>query len=111
MPPKVGKNKIQDKNLAFASAKDAAISNASNLINFSFKYLVSDNDKFPCNCWDSEYYIDLFERIRHLCTMRKLDFTSNVNKTLRNHPIKWETTSEPGFGFPMEDQIVDTPYQ
>jgi hypothetical protein len=27
------------------------------------------------------------------------------------HPIKWEDTSENKFGFPNEEQLVDTPYQ
>jgi len=43
--------------------------------------------------------------------MQKLEFTSNRSRTLRSHPIEWHNTSENGFGFPMEEQIVDVPYQ
>jgi hypothetical protein len=35
----------------------------------------------------------------------------NRSSSLRCHPIKWEDTSEDGFGLPNEDQLVDTPYQ
>lgn len=111
MPPKVRRNTIQDKNAAIASAKQTAESNASSLINFSFKYFDTSSEKFPCHCWDGEFYQELFNRIKDLCSLQKLEFTANRSKTLRSHPIKWQETSEQGFGFPMEDQIVDTPYQ
>ncbi|WP_298920867.1 hypothetical protein [uncultured Nostoc sp.] len=35
----------------------------------------------------------------------------NRSNTLRCHPIKWEDTSESGFGLPNEEQLVDIPYQ
>ncbi|HRP55877.1 hypothetical protein [Agriterribacter sp.] len=111
MHPKVGKNKPQDKNTAIASAKETAEKSVSSLINFSLKYFDTGNVKFPCSCWDGVYYLDLFSRIKDLCLLQKLEFTSNRSKTLRSHPIKWQETTENGFGFPMEEQIVDVPYQ
>jgi hypothetical protein len=35
----------------------------------------------------------------------------NRSSALRCHPIKWEDTSENGFGLLNEEQLVDTPYQ
>jgi hypothetical protein len=35
----------------------------------------------------------------------------NRSSALKCHPIKWEDTSEDGFGLPNEEQLVDTPYQ
>ena len=111
MLPKVSKSAIQDKNTAIFSAKQTAEKNASGLINFSLKYFETDSKKFPCNCWDGVFYLNLFNRIKDLCSMQKLEFTSNRSRALRSHPIEWHNTSENGFGFPMEEQIVDVPYQ
>ncbi|NMG11911.1 hypothetical protein DP117_35700 [Brasilonema sp. UFV-L1] len=36
---------------------------------------------------------------------------SNRSSALRCHPIDWIDTTESCFGFPGEEQLVDTPYQ
>lgn len=112
MNSKVSRHSVADKNKSIADAKHQAVENASKLINFSFKYLDTDNEKFPCSSTETNYHIQILKRIKNVCSWQKQEFIQNSSKALRIHPIKWEETSErDGFKIPGEDQIVDTPYQ
>lgn len=51
------------------------------------------------------------ERLKALSGLTNQELLVNRSSALRCHPIKWEDTSETGFGLPNEEQLVDTPYQ
>ena len=112
MAPKVRRSKLPESNSAISEAKQTAQKFASELINFSFKYLTEQNEKFQCYREAHVYYHDFLKRIKALSTLKIMEFLSNRSDALRAHPIVWEkTTEKKGFGIPAEDQIVDTPYQ
>jgi len=112
MAPKVFKQTPEQKSQAISEAKKRAEEAASQLINFSLKYLDIGHGKFLCFDHDKEYYQSMASRMKDLCSMKKMEFMANRSSALRIHPIKWEETSEKsGFGIPGEEQIVDTPYQ
>src|SRR5689334_11930987 len=111
MAPKVVKQTPEQKDQAIADAKKKAEDTASQLVNFSLKYLIADNDKFPCYSHEMSYYLTLVGRIKDICFMKKMELTANRSSALRMHPIDWSKTSAKGFGIPGEEQLVDTPYQ
>ncbi|NJR15400.1 MAG: hypothetical protein HC785_06600 [Calothrix sp. CSU_2_0] len=80
-------------------------------ISFSFKYYQDDNNKFSCMEKKVIYWQTLLKRLKDLSTLMVQNLLNNRSSTLRCHPIKWEGTSENGFGLPNEEQLVDTPYQ
>jgi hypothetical protein len=80
-------------------------------ISFSFKYYQDSHSKFSCNGKEAIYWLTLLERLKALCSLTAQELLVNRSSTLRCHPIKWEDTSENGFGLPNEEQLVDIPYQ
>lgn len=80
-------------------------------ISFSFKYYQNDHSKFSCNEKAAIYWLTLIDRLKALSGLSNQELLMNRSRTLRCHPIKWENTSENGFGLPNEEQLVDTPYQ
>lgn len=82
-------------------------------ISFSFKYFNDTHDKFVCADRDSRYWMTLVARFRDLSGYPALQLRQENNKTLRCHPIDWNSrgVSETCFGIPGEEQLVDTPYQ
>ncbi|HYW17789.1 MAG TPA: hypothetical protein VE956_00505 [Nodularia sp. (in: cyanobacteria)] len=80
-------------------------------ISFSFKYYQDDHKKFFCTEKDVIYWRTLLDRLKALSSLTAQDLLINRSSSLRCHPIKWEDTSESGFGLPNEEQLVDTPYQ
>ena len=81
-------------------------------ISFSFKYYQDGNSKFSCDDrTTAKYWITLLERLKALSGLSAQELLVNRSNALRCHPIKWENTSETGFGLPNEEQLVDTPYQ
>jgi hypothetical protein len=80
-------------------------------ISFSFKYYQDSHNKFSCKDKGLTYWQTLIDRLRNLSGLSVQDLLQFHNKTLRFHPIKWKETSEQGFGFPNEEQLVDIPYQ
>jgi hypothetical protein len=80
-------------------------------ISFAFKYYQEDHNKFSCNEKGSTYWLTLINRLKALSGLSNQELLVNRSSTLRCHPIKWEDTSEKGFGLPNEEQLVDTPYQ
>jgi len=108
---KVNKQTPEQQSQAISDAKKKTQETASQLINFSLKYL-KDQEKFPCFAHERDYYLVLIGRIKDLCSSKKMEFIANRSAALRMHPIKWDETSEKdGFGIPGEEQLVDTPYQ
>jgi hypothetical protein len=80
-------------------------------ISFSFKYYQDRHSKFSCNGKEAIYWLTLLERLKALCSWTAEGLLVNRSSTLRCHPIKWEDTSENGFGLPNEEQLVEIPYQ
>lgn len=111
MAPKINKKTAPDLDASMAAAKAAAEKSASELVNFSFKYLQTDHEKFVCSAHDAGYYLEVFKRIKDVCTIKKMELMQSGSKALRFHKINWDDTTEDGFGFPNEEQVVDTPYQ
>ena len=80
-------------------------------ISFSFKYFQDGHSKFSCNGREIAYWLTLLERLKAISALTAQELLVNRSSSLRCHPIKWEDTSENGFGLPNEEQLVDTPYQ
>ncbi|WP_414548800.1 hypothetical protein [Anabaena sp. CCY 0017] len=80
-------------------------------ISFSFKYYQDGHTKFLCAEKEVIYWLTLLDRLKALSSLTAQDLLINRSSSLRCHPIKWEDTSESGFGLPNEEQLVDTPYQ
>ena len=80
-------------------------------ISFSFKYYEDGHNKFSCNEKSATYWLTLIDRLKALSGLSNREILANRSSSLRCHPIKWEDTSENGFGLPNEEQLVDTPYQ
>lgn len=86
MAPKVNRPSLKDKDPSIAGAKEAAKKSASELINFSFKYLQDQSEKFPCFLEDHEYYFEIVKRLKAICTIKALELLTNRSTTLRAHP-------------------------
>ncbi len=108
---KIKRSTPPTSNLSISQAKQLAEQKAKELINFSFKYLNGEHDKFCYYPHENGYFIEVLERVRNLSTLTKQELISNRSSSLKAHPIDWCTTSEPCFGFPKEQDIVDVPYQ
>ncbi len=80
-------------------------------ISFSFKYYRDAHNKFSCNNKAAKYWLTLLDRLRTLSALSAKELMVNRGNALRCHPIKWEDTSENGFGLPNEEQLADTPCQ
>lgn len=80
-------------------------------ISFSFKYYQDGHDKFSCNEKTAVYWLTLINRLKALSSLSNQELLVNRSSAIRCHPIKWEDTSETGFGLPNEEQLIDTPYQ
>jgi len=61
---------------------------------------------------DGVILISLFGRLKELSRLTPEYLMSRpYDKSLRCHQIIWEETDEDCFGFPMEEEIVEIPYQ
>lgn len=80
-------------------------------ISFSFKYYQDRHEKFSCSQKLVNYWLTLIDRLKALSALSTQELLVNRSSSLRFHPIKWEDTSENGFGLKDEEQLVDTPYQ
>ncbi len=108
---KIRKSTPPSSNSAILAAKQTAEKRATELVNFSFKYLDGLNEKFTYRPHNAAYFCEILERIKSLSSHTKQELLSNRSPALKIHPIDWPKTSEKGFGFPMEEAIVDIPYQ
>lgn len=61
---------------------------------FSFKYLNLNNKKFLIKECPPNYLQKFLERIKPLSNLKVCEFINNCSKTYRNHPIKWQDTTE-----------------
>jgi hypothetical protein len=93
------------------SNADKAIDKYSARISFSFHFLNHGHDKFNANSKKAPYFIKLIERLKNISGIEKSQLITYSNKALRCHLIKWERTTEKGFGIPNEDVIVEEPMQ
>lgn len=80
-------------------------------VSFSYKYFQRDHSKFSVASRKAEYLIALLDRLRDVSSLNAQELISNRSSALRCHSIKWSDTTESCFGFPGEEQLVDTPYQ
>ncbi|MCC5639754.1 hypothetical protein LC593_28790 [Nostoc sp. CHAB 5844] len=107
MPKKIKKTKVSKDSTS--GIKPTKLKSQG--ISFSFKYYQDGNNKFSCNEKAAKYWLTLFDRLKALSGLSAQELFMNRSSALRCHPIKWEDTSENGFGLPNEEQLVDTPYQ
>ena len=99
-------------NPSISQAKQAAERRATELINFSFKYLDGEHAKFSYKPYSAGYFCEVLKRAKDISGWTKQELLSNRSSSLRAHPIEWIQTSEAnGFNFPKYEEIVDTPYQ
>ena len=84
---------------------------SSQNISFSFQYYQDNHDKFRAKDLDSSDFLNLIERLKSLSSQSPQELRNNTNGALRWHEIKWDETTEKGFGFPGEKDIVRVPYQ
>ena len=108
---KVKKQTIVKGSTAISDAKNIAINKAKELINFSFKYLDNEHPFFCFNKHNSLYFKEILNRIAELSKLSRQELISNRSPSLKSHRIDWEETTQNGFGFPKEDEIVDEAYQ
>lgn len=80
-------------------------------ISFSFKYYQDAHSKFSGREKEVVYWLTFLDRLKSLSSWTVQELLRNRSSSLRFHPIRWEETSENGFGLPNEEQLVDTPYQ
>ncbi len=110
--PKPKIKKIKASNTQSSSGiKTTSTSTAPQGISFSYKYFQSNHNKYSATDRNAEYLTALLERLRDISSWKALELISNRSSALRCHPIDWSDTTESGFGFPDEEQLVDTPYQ
>lgn len=107
MPKKIKKTEVQKT----GKSRIESIKLKPQGISFSFKYYQDGHSKFSCNGKTTIYWLTLVDRLKALSSLSNQELLVNRSSTLRCHPIKWEDTSENGFGLPNEEQLVDTPYQ
>jgi len=70
-------------------------------ISFSYKYLETQNSKFPCGNGDIKYWTTFIKRLKAISSMTAKELQNNNSKALRCHRIDWaETTEKNGFGIP-----------
>lgn len=108
---RVNKDTFNKRHTAISEAKDTAVKRAKELINFSFKYLDRENKSFKFDSHDSIYFCEILNRISEISKMSPLELFANRSSSLKAHPIDWNSTTQSCFGFPKEEEIVDTPYQ
>ncbi|HAF2126683.1 TPA: hypothetical protein G9F27_000787 [Salmonella enterica] len=81
-------------------------------INFSFRYIDADNDKFCFTSQGASYFCKVLNRLKDLSTLTEREFIADRGATLKSHPIDWRHTSEPdGFSHLNEQFQGYTPYQ
>ena len=79
---------------------------------FSFKYLdLAGNEKFHFSRCSPEWLMSLFERLRSVSGMSMSEFEIPQGTALRNHELKWSTTTENGFSGLSEELQPDRPWQ
>ncbi len=77
----------------------------SQSLRFSFKYLDFTNPKFTClNCADG-YLEKLLVRLRDIGGYTTKRFRTERTSALRNHPIRWNETSEPDGFICLNEQL------
>lgn len=108
---RVNRKTFSENPSAISEAKIIAFKRSKELINFSFKYLDNNNQSFKFDSNDSSYFCEILNRITELSRLSPLELLANRSGTLKAHPIDWKDTSQTGFGFPKEEEIVSTPYQ
>jgi hypothetical protein len=104
--------RIQKSTLSSTNAriKRAPLGEESS-VSFSFKYLEKNHGKFSYVNRKSDYFLTLLTKLSDYSSMKRLELLANRSPSIRCHPIEWKHTSEKGFGFKDEEQLVDTPYQ
>src|SRR5690349_10046041 len=107
--PHQGKDKLRTKPIPPDVDKMRDVH--SDRIAFSFHFLDLTHNKFHVDGRQPIYFQKLIDRLKLLSGIEKKQLSSYSNKTLRFHPIKWEDTTEPCFGIPHEEWLVEEPLQ
>ncbi len=80
-------------------------------INFSFRFLNVNHPKFKINDKQRKYFCSLLNKLRQYCTLTAIKLKNCRHKTVKCKPIKWQQTTEKGFGISHENEIVSQPYE
>lgn len=91
--------------------KNSGASSDSSLT-FSFRFLCFEHEDCHFGEEEASYFLKVLERLKHVSTVKVNDFISGTNRTLRNHRINWEdTTQKDGFSHLNEQYHAYPPYQ
>lgn len=103
------KSPKKSKNEKFPIPKNNDIEN----LNFSFKHLDLDNNKFEIPYHNDRYFRKLLERKKELSKLTIKDLRNNHSKSLRFHKIDFKSKgiSEIGFGINSQLDIDENSYQ
>ena len=110
----MGKGSIRAGKLAQKGSRITAGENhqAVTPINFSFRYIDADHEKFRFAAEDSAYFCKVLDRLKALSSLTANEFMAGRSAALKSHPIDWRHTSEPeGFTHLNEQFQSYTPYQ
>jgi hypothetical protein len=110
MAKRFKKPHIQEKKFS-GIGSNKSVSDYDELIKFSFKYLDLTHVKFHFNDREVVYFFKVIERFQKLSQNKVLYLKTNRSSGLRFHGIDWPDTTENNFGIPLEDEIVDQPWQ
>ncbi|GCY61455.1 hypothetical protein HmCmsJML079_03969 [Escherichia coli] len=89
-----------------------ALPSVSPTINFSFRHIDANHEKFRFSAQNSNYFCKVLERLKNLSTFTAQELITERSAALKCHPIDWRHTSEPdGFSHLHEQFQNYTPYQ
>lgn len=80
-------------------------------ITFSFQYHDSKHELFTLRGMDIEYVYDVLERFKNLSGFTSGRLVGNGSRALRCHPIRWEDTTQRGFGDIEKERYEGCAYQ
>ena len=81
-------------------------------VSFSFQYIREKDNKFKYSEYsekENNYFIKIVERFKEVCKMSKRCLVTSNSKSLRNHKIDWDKTTENGFG--LTEQYDESAFQ
>lgn len=80
-------------------------------ITFSFQYHDSKHDVFSLREMDIEYVYKILDRFKNLAEYTAGNLIGNGSRSLRCHPIRWEDTTQSGFGSISKELYDGCAYQ
>lgn len=102
----MGKKRIKSGKLPSSQIQPSSLPRDDRL-NFCFRHLDLQYEKFHIANCKLDYLSKLLERLKNLSTMRYVEVISNRSDALRAHPIKWQETTEPAGFSCLDPQLRD----